>query len=71
MPLGKAVIVRGMFEVLRSFDPGALEGGRAREAQAISAGPGVYLIKRTAGGRAYSTTLTVRMDPLFEESVKN
>ncbi|MFH1573113.1 MAG: hypothetical protein ABIG68_03975 [Acidobacteriota bacterium] len=41
--------------------------GGLREPQGSPAGPGLYLIRLEVGGRSYTTTLTVRMDPLFAD----
>ena len=48
--------------------PAAGIGGR--ESQGLVAGPGYYLVKLTVNGKVFSTTLRVRMDPLFEEMTK-
>jgi photosystem II stability/assembly factor-like uncharacterized protein len=46
-------------------------GFGAREPEGLQAGPGVYLVRLIAAGKTRTTTLQVRMDPLFEELQKN
>jgi len=39
--------------------------GRARGLQGSTAGPGVYLVTLTAGGETFTTTMTIREDPIL------
>ena len=63
--------LQGM-QAFSAAEPGEAPGGGfgPREAQGAQAGPGYYIVKLTVEGRTYTTTLKVRMDPLFEEMSK-
>ena len=59
-------------QAMAGGEPGEAPAGGfgARRAQGLQAGPGYYLVRLTVNGKVCSTTLRVRMDPLFEEMSK-
>ncbi len=64
--------LQGLQQVAGGGRGGASAGGGfgGRGGQGMQATPGYYLVKLIVEGSTYSTTLQVRMDPLFEELSK-